>query len=238
MKKTGQKLEITLCGKVVADFRDEKDLLDMAAARVTEWDSQAKHHARQAVNMALAAGAVLLAVRDRLPHGTFLLWVSEHCGSVTPRTAQKYMLLAERAAAEFEASGGGGAPKALIGDRSLTDLYRDYGIVGREASEKWGGAREGAGRKTKDAATEVAEAAKDPDLNWAEVSGYLKGLHDFGVGEDGFGTLADDDLENLVVMLGEIEARAKALLAARRGKFGKSYEMNTNEIVSIVERGL
>lgn len=216
MKKTGQKLEITLCGKVVADFRDEKDLLDMAAARVTEWDSQAKHHARQAVNMALAAGAVLLAVRDRLPHGAFLAWVATNCGNISERTARRYMDLAERAAAEFEASGGGGAPKALIGDRSLTDLYRDYGIVRKEASEKWGGAREGAGRKPKDAATveaELDEIANAEGLLWAEA-------------RDALGTLArlDHDKDFLRRLDDEHLAQASGTLADLSRKAGETLE--------------
>lgn len=206
MKKTGQKLEITLCGKVVADFRDEKDLLDMAAARVTEWDSQAKHHARQAVNLALAAGAVLLAVRDRLPHGAFLAWVATNCGSVTPRTAQNYMRLAERAAAEFEASGGGGAPKALIGDRSLTDLYRDYGIVGREASEKWGGAREGAGRKA---------AAPDPRED-AEKSWTLALVRFRDMPDTSYRFVPLNVAEGVIAELGAVCEKLKARVAELR----------------------
>ena len=140
MKKK-ERLEVTLCGRAVADFRDEADLMKTAAARVAELDATARRAASEAVRCALSAGAILLAVRDRLPHGAFLAWVATNCGSVTPRTAQKYMRVAETAAKE--------APEgvaALIGDRSLTQLYQDYGIVRREASASWGGARDGAGR--------------------------------------------------------------------------------------------
>ena len=63
----------------------------------------------------------------------------------------------------------------------------------------------------------MAEAAKDPDLNWAEVSGYLGGIRRFAVEADGFGALADDDLESAVVILSEAAGRARAVLAARRG---------------------
>ena len=141
------RLEITLAGRALATFRDERDLMDTAAARVSELDAMARRAASEAVRCALAAGAILLAVKGRLPHGAFLLWLSQNCGSVSERTAQKYMALAERTQAEAEAlPADGDGPKALIGDRSLTDLYRDYGIVRREASASWGGAREGAGR--------------------------------------------------------------------------------------------
>lgn len=210
------RLEITLAGRALATFRDERDLMDTAAARVSELDAMARRAASEAVRCALAAGAILLAVKGRLPHGAFLLWLSQNCASVTYKTATNYMRLAERTQAEAEALPDGDGPKALIGDRSLTDLYRDYGIVRREASAKWGGPREGSGRKPKDPAAEVAAAAGDPDLNWAEVSGYLKGIREFAVEEDGFGTLADDDLESAVVILTEAAERARALLAARR----------------------
>ena len=217
-----ERLEITLAGRSLATFRDERDLMDTAAARVSELDAMARRAASEAVRCALAAGAILLAVKGRLPHGAFLLWLSQNCGSVSERTAQKYMALAERTQAEAEALPTDDGPKALIGDRSLTDLYRDYGIVRREASAKWGGAREGAGRPAKDPAAEVAAAAGDPDLNWAEVSGYLKGIREFAVEEDGFGTLADDDLESAVVILTEAAERARALLAARRENGGSA----------------
>ena len=141
-----ERLEITLAGRSLATFRDERDLMDTAAARVSELDAMARRAASEAVRCALAAGAILLAVKGRLPHGAFLLWLSQNCGSVSERTAQKYMALAERTQAEAEALPTDDGPKALIGDRSLTDLYRDYGIVRREASASWGGAREGAGR--------------------------------------------------------------------------------------------
>ncbi len=146
MKTKNDKLEITLCGRTVADFTDEADLLKSAPARVAELDAMARRAATEAVRCALSAGAILLAVRDRLPHGTFLLWISTNCGSVSSRTAQRYMALAEAAANEAREGVADGAPRALIGDRSLTDLYRDYGIVRKEASASWGGAREGAGR--------------------------------------------------------------------------------------------
>ena len=210
------RLEITLCGRAVADFRDEADLLKTAAARVAELDAMARRAASEAVRCALSAGAILLAVRDRLPHGAFLAWVATNCGSVSRQTANNYMRLAEMAAKDAPEGVADGAPKALIGDRSLTQLYQDYGIVRREASASWGGKREGAGRPPANPAAEAAAAAADPDLGWAEAGGYLKGLHRFGIDEDGFGTLADDDLESLVMLLGELEARANQLLAARR----------------------
>ena len=231
--KEEHKLEIMLCGRVAASFRDEKDLMETAPARITEWNAMAKRHAEQAVQLALSIGAVLIAVRDRLPHGAFMAWVSTRCGSVSYSTARNYMRLAEAAIAQGGAQGsigngaeggadGGGQPDArqpegLIGDRSLTDLYREWGIVRREGDGNWGGRRKGAGRPAHDPAAEAVAAARDPDLCWAECCGLLKGLHEFGISQDGFGTLGDDDLETAVALLAEIDARAKAILASRKG---------------------
>lgn len=222
MKDEGRKFEVVLGGAPVASFSSEKELLAVAPARIAEWDAMARRSASEAVRLALSCGALLLAVKERLPHGAFLAWLSTNCGSVSRATAERYMAFAQARAAELAAAGAGGeggsgAPRQLaagIDERSLTRLYRDYGIT--RAPEKWGGARPGAGRPAKGAAEEVEAAAKDPDLNWAEVSGYLKGIREFAVEADGFGTLADDDLESAVVILTEAAERARTLLAARR----------------------
>lgn len=192
-------------------FRTERELLDVAPARIAELDARARHAAKEAVGCAVAAGRLLLAVRDRLPHGAFLAWCATNCPSVSHRTATKYMRLAEAVAAQA-AEQGSAAPVA--DDRSLVQLYQDYGIV--RHNPKHGGAREGAGRPAKDAAAEVAAAAGDPDLNWAEVSGYLKGIFDFGEEGDGWGTLADDDLESALVTLRAAASRVETLLKSRR----------------------
>ena len=230
----GSKLEIVLAGQAVAAFRDERDLMETAPARIAEWDALAKRHAADAARLALAIGGTLLAVREKLPHGAFMAWVATNCGSVTVRTAQNYMRLAAARAAADQLEGGGDAEGAEAAKaeqdfgQTLTKLYIDYGVL--KPRKKWGGDRSEkaaanghtVGRPAKGAAAEVAEAAKDPDLNWAEVSDYLRGIREFAVEEDGFGTLADDDLESAVVILTEAAERARALLAARRENGGSA----------------
>jgi N6-adenosine-specific RNA methylase IME4 len=46
------------------------------------------------VEYAIPAGELLIEAKKHIPHGQWLLWLSEHCGGVTPRSAQGYMKLA------------------------------------------------------------------------------------------------------------------------------------------------
>ena len=187
---------------------------------------------RRALAHAIEAGWELAAQKARLGWGRWGDWCEREL-RFSQKTAGNYIALYDRTV---------GAARAAVGlalENDVTDQELDAATVGMEYKSvtramvelnivkrngKWGGdTREQAakngkrvGRPAKDPAAEVAAAASDPDLNWAEVSGYLKGLYDFALDGDGFGTLADDDLETVVVMLGECEARAKALLKARR----------------------
>ena len=240
-----ERLEITLCGRAVADFRDEADLMKGAAARVAELDAMARRAASEAVSAALAAGAILLAVRDRLPHGTFLLWVSTNCNSVSSRTAQNYMRLAEAAANEAQEGVADGAPRALIGDRSLTQLYQDYGIVRREASASWGGRREGAGRPAKGSADGV-EAALDAAANyepamWAAAQGAIATLGDLDRRKDFLRRLSDEHLAAAARCLADLSKKAGELLSARlaRRDMGlQGEEMDVFEAAKTAEGGL
>ena len=248
--KDGPKLEIVLAGQAVAAFRDERDLMETAPARIAEWDALAKRHAADAARLALAIGGTLLAVRKKLPHGAFMAWVATNCGSVSHKTATNYMRLAAARAAADQLEEGGDAEGAEAAKaerdfgQTLTKLYVDYGVL--KPRKEWGGDRgekaaangHSVGRPAKGAAAEVAEAAKDPDLNWAEVSDYLGGIRRFAVEEDGFGTLADDDLETAVVILTEAAGRAKALLEARRSGLRGARAMDAGETTAIIEGGL
>lgn len=52
-------------------------------------------HAQSTILHAIRAGNLLDAIKLRLKHGDFLLWVEEHCG-VSARQAQRYMKVALR----------------------------------------------------------------------------------------------------------------------------------------------
>ena len=259
MKKK-EKLEVTLCGRAVAVFGDEADLMKIAPARICEWDAIARDHASKTIDLALAAGALLLAVKSRLPHGTFLLWFSQNCGSVSERTARNYMALAERRQREFEGAdrplltdGGESAAAAPVDERSLTDLYREYGIVRRDPESNWGGDRrkeaakngKTVGRKPKGSPEEVAKeldaAANYEPAMWASAEGAIKTVADLDAEKQLFSRLEDGHLAMAAQMLGDLARKAGEALKARlaRRDMGLHGEaMQTGEVVKVLEGGL
>jgi hypothetical protein len=63
------------------------------AAEINREHKLACAHAGVAIEHARLAGALLLQVKDALPHGQFLPWIEENI-AVTPRQAQRYMAAA------------------------------------------------------------------------------------------------------------------------------------------------
>lgn len=264
MKKE-HRLEITLCGRVVADFTDERDMMETAAARITEWDAMAKRHAEQSVQLALAIGAVLLAVKGKVPHGTFLLWVSQNCGHISERTARKYMLLAATAARrqELEESAGGASTdeerKELAiattdaerhYERSLSQLYLDWGIVRRP--EGWGGRRNekaaenghAVGRPSKGSPTveeELDAAANYEPAMWASAEGAIRTVAELDARKQLFSRLEDGHLAIASRLLGDLARKAGEALEARLARRDaglRGEEMETGEAANVLERGV
>lgn len=130
--------------------------------------------AQDAVHAALQCGALLLFAQKFVP-GKFKQWVNQNC-VFTDRTAYNYMALVVRALPADRVSGllasaqsGTFSPEMIAdrelsveGGKSLTQLYRELGIVRRA---KIGGARPGAGRKR--AGDADAAGADDPALAYA-----------------------------------------------------------------------
>ena len=186
----------------------ERELLASAPARVAELDARARRSAAEAVECALACGRLLLAVKGRMPHGAFLLWLARECPSVKERTAQRYMSVA----AQYGAGAAGGA--AQLEERTLTRLYRDYGIV--RAPEGWGGRREGAGRKPSGLAEELdAAAALEPAL-WAAARGALDALLSLDAERALFSRLSTPHLSDAAGLLADLWGRARTSLARRQ----------------------
>ncbi len=209
---------------------------------------------RRALAHAIEAGWELAAQKARLGWGGWGEWCRANL-DFSKETADRYIALYDNTVGAARAAIGLALENdvtdqeldaATIGmdDKSVTGAMVALGVIRR--SKAWGGDRrkeaaqngKTVGRPAKGAAAEVAEAAKDPDLNWAEVSGYLKGIREFAVEEDGFGTLADDDLETAVVILTEAAERARTLLAARREGPRGAAPMDAAEASSIIGRGL
>ena len=190
-------------------FRTERELLAAAPARVAELDARARACAAEAVKCALACGRLLLAVKGRMEHGAFLLWLSAECPSVKYRTAARYMEVAARYDGDAQAAA----------ERTLTQLYRDYGIV--KAPEGWGGRREGAGRRPADPGAEAAEAAAPEGLLWGCVRAALDELLRLDSERGVFDRLDDGHLADAVNALRGLCTGAEKALQRRLGNGGR-----------------
>ena len=271
------KVEVFAAGRLVESFKSEKELLSIAPARICEWDAMARKHARDAVRLALGTGALLLEVKSRLPHGAFLAWLSTSCRSVSVRTAQNYMALAEAAQRDCRALAGGpdgdgeiiegeatvsDAPAApsssvprpssfQIDERSLSQLYLDYGIVRRPP--KWGGDRRDkaaenghtVGRPSKGSPAEVAKeldaAANSEALLWSASKGAIGTLLGLDRDKDFLRRLTDEHLAVAARSLADLSKKAGELLSARLARRDMGLhgeEMETGEVLKVLERGL
>lgn len=76
--------------------------LTVIAGRIKAEHEAVAASLKQSVQHAIAAGELLIEAKDKVPHGQWLPWLSDHCG-VSPRSAQGYMRLA-RHRAELEAN--------------------------------------------------------------------------------------------------------------------------------------
>lgn len=194
------------------------------AERVKAHLAAAALFGRLSLGHAIAAGWLLHSQRIHTPWGEWGNWCRDALG-VTQQTANNYIGLF--AATVGAARKVDGIPfenyitkremeSATLGmeDKSVTRAMVELGVVKRNPDH--GGPRLNSGRHPKNVVKEVEEAAKDPDLSWAEAAGWLKGLREFGIESDGFGNLADDDLETVVAMLAELSRRAGDILSARK----------------------
>jgi hypothetical protein len=68
--------------------------LTMLAAEIAAAHQQARAAAQSTLEHARRAGELLIEAKARLPHGSWLPWLAEHCGAVSPRMAQYYMKIA------------------------------------------------------------------------------------------------------------------------------------------------
>jgi len=136
--------------------------LDMYAKQVHEEYTAFKGLETEATWRALRIGALLILVKDQLPHGQFGKWASQNVPFIPQQTYNRFMNLAEA----FRKDGQLGYEPikllskttdpakpskqgreyvklalAFIGDKSLTDLYIEYGIIKRDIKDR-GGARQ------------------------------------------------------------------------------------------------
>ena len=172
--------------------------------------------AREAVEQALLAGSLLLSARQMLPPEEIFTGFVESC-SITIPTAYRYMALAQRALpegvlravlagpAEPEAVAGAlrapdGAPLLEPG-ASLTQLYREYGIIRRG---RQGGARPGAGRKRVAVSGAEAYEARMGAIHSA-MAGFIEAADGFS--EAFLSALRDEDRAALRTFFRDILGR-------------------------------
>jgi len=77
------------------DERIDPTLADLAH-RINEAHERALAGLRTSIEAARDAGEALLKAKAWVPHGCWLRWLTDFCPTLTPRTAQTFMVLARR----------------------------------------------------------------------------------------------------------------------------------------------
>ena len=213
------------------------DIPDHVARHVIaaeDYSAKAHASASDAVRYAVAAGCELIRIRAAL-HGTFsALLRNGMLTSIPARTASNYMALAERmlpadtvraitapAQAEIMSPSDGAdanpidalatIPTLSADDgRTLTQLYRDYGIITRG---KQGGRRAGAGRKRAEQRT-VDDADAQYALLRAEYTNPLDQLSQ-AIYSGPIDRLTTEDLNALVAAIDGLANTVRYAIAKR-----------------------
>lgn len=185
---------------------------------------------KRSIGAAILAGWVLSVARSTCAYGQWMQWLRKNV-SFSESTARNYLSLyaqtlgAQRAAMrrpialdvqptaeELEAASHD------VDGKALSSLYKSTRLMA--ASENWGGAGRGQGRKARgaeDEAKELDEAANSPALIYAAVKGPLDALWQLHSERDAFARLGDAELAEVVATLKTLaNESAKAFKA--RGK--------------------
>ena len=196
-----------------------------AAARINHFHRLSREAGTVAIKAALEAGMLLFQEKvKRL--GTFQAWVEQNC-DFSVRTAYNYLnLLQQSIGAQTEldrlCDASAKTRKAAIEEfsstvesKTLSELMCDYGIITRTKSNL-GGYREGAGRKKKAGAEELAAAAEAAGgtLSAKIVDGALAELWRLAVVEGNLGNLETRQLrearDTLKMLLDKTETYLKS----------------------------
>lgn len=189
---------------------------------------------KRSAGAAILAGWVLSVARSTCPHGMWMKWIEDNV-SFSKRTADNYLALyaqtlgAQRAAMR--------RPIALdvqptedelesaahdVDGKALSSLYKSTRLI--KASDNWGGAGRGQGRKPKGDA-EVAEAlkavAENESVIWAAAKGALDNLVQLDAKRDMFHRLTNDHLATVSGILADLADKAAKALEGRIIKEGE-----------------
>ena len=176
---------------------------------------------------AILAGWVLCVARSTCAHGQWLGWLEKNV-NFSKQTATNYMALYSQTIGAARAAKRRPVPLSQeptmaeleeaahdVDGKSLSALYKSTRLMA--ASDNWGGGREGAGRKPKDAdvAAELEEVAKMEGVIWAASKGALDSLVRLDAERDFLRRLSTDHLSFVASALADLSKKAAQMLAGR-----------------------
>ena len=189
---------------------------------------------KQSASIGCTAAVIngVLLVKAQIQHPkTFQDWlaantsISQSCSYNYINAAKRTMgtqiveELAQRGTMEIAEKVQQAMVKLRLESKPLTELYCDVGIVKRTPSNM-GGRREGAGRKRKDSAEELAKQAEDiaNALTAEATRDSVAKLYNLGIVQGGFGEMNDTDLKDAIDALESVLKKAKEIIKSRKSK--------------------
>lgn len=191
-------------------------------------------HARVAGRVALAhiieAGRELTLQKQLLGYGSWAAWCDNNL-EISQKTADRYIETFQKTIGAARLEQGVGVDKkilkkeleaATIGmeEKTVRQAMIEIGVIKSHAS--WGGKRDGAGRKAKDAAADEAaaldEVANSPALLIAAIREPIATVYKAWRERDVFAKINMSDLALVTASLQELATAATAALKARSKK--------------------
>lgn len=202
------------------------------AGRINYFHRVTKEAGKLSIAAAFYAGLELMRVKKNLVgHGEFQKWVESNC-DFAYSTGHNYIHVAymclDKAGYECDEllDGSDTTRVKAVEDAaekcesdSLNEIYIELGIV-KKSKSNLGGWRQGAGRKRKDAAAELAEQAEAQaaGLGASAVAQATGDLYAAAVTGGGLGNCPDDKLKCVIDMLKQIVRCGEEILKSRKRK--------------------
>ena len=198
-----------------------------AAERVRFHLDEAKKHGRCAIAHIIEAGRELALQKQLLGYGQWNAWCDNNL-DITQRTADKYIETFQKTVGVQRAAQQIPLDKkilkkeleaATVGmeEKTVRQAMIEIGVIKSHAS--WGGKRDGAGRKAKDAAADEAaaldEVANSPALLIAAIREPISTVYKAWRERDVFAKIDMSDLALVTASLQELATAATAALKAR-----------------------
>lgn len=201
-----------------------------AAERVRFHLSQAREHGRCAIAHIIEAGRELALQKQLLGYGQWNDWCDNNI-EISRQTADKYIETFQKTVGVQRAAQQIPLEKkilkkeleaATVGmeEKTVRQAMIEIGVIKSHAS--WGGKRDGAGRKAKDAAADEAaaldEVANSPALLIAAIREPISTVYKAWRERDVFAKIDMSDLALVTASLQELATAATAALKARSKK--------------------